>query len=65
MNFLDAKVKVNGNDVTLTVGKYNMKLPASKAKAVIDGGYDGKTVVMGILRNRSTGKLLHLTARIR
>ena len=43
-----AKVKVNGNDVTLTVGKYNMKLPASKAKAVIDGGYDGKTVVMGI-----------------
>ena len=48
MNFLDAKVKVNGNDVTLTVGKYNMKLPASKAKAVIDGGYDGKTVVMGI-----------------
>ena len=33
MNFLDAKVKVNGNDVTLTVGKYNMKLPASKAKA--------------------------------
>ena len=48
MNFLDAKVKVNGNDVTLTVGKYNMKLPASKAKAVIDGGYNGKTVVMGI-----------------
>ena len=48
MNFLDAKVKVNGNDVTLTVGKYDMKLPASKAKAVIDGGYDGKTVVMGI-----------------
>ncbi|HIX76046.1 MAG TPA: TOBE domain-containing protein, partial [Candidatus Fusicatenibacter merdavium] len=48
MNFLDAKVKVNGNDVTLTVGKYTMKLPASKAKAVIDGGYDGKTVVMGI-----------------
>ena len=33
MNFLDAKVKVNGNDVTLTVGKYNMKLPASKAKS--------------------------------
>ena len=25
-----------------------MKLPASKAKALIDGGYDGKTVVMGI-----------------
>ena len=25
-----------------------LDLPASKAKAVIDGGYDGKTVVMGI-----------------
>ena len=48
MNFVDAQVKVKGNDVTLTVGKYTLKLPASKAKAVIDGGYDGKTVVMGI-----------------
>ena len=48
MNFLDATVKVTGNDVTLQVGKYNLKLPASKAKAVIDGGYNGKTVVMGI-----------------
>ena len=48
MNFLDATVKVNGKDVTLQVGNYNLKLPENKAKALIDGGYDGKTVVMGI-----------------
>ncbi|HEY9574345.1 MAG TPA: sn-glycerol-3-phosphate ABC transporter ATP-binding protein UgpC [Lachnospiraceae bacterium] len=48
MNFMDAVVKVNGSEVTLTAGKNTFKLPASKAKAVIDGGYDGKTVVMGI-----------------
>ncbi len=46
MNFLDAEVKVNGNDVT-TVGEHDI-MPASKAKAVIDGGYVGKTVVLGI-----------------
>ena len=28
MNFVDAQVKVKGNDVTLTVGKYTLKLPA-------------------------------------
>ena len=48
MNFLDATVKVNGKDVTLQVGNYSLKLPENKAKALIDGGYDGKTVVMGI-----------------
>ena len=39
---------VNGKDVTLQVGNYSLKLPENKAKALIDGGYDGKTVVMGI-----------------
>ena len=48
MNFLDADVKVNGGKVTLAVGGSEFELPAAKAKAVIDGGYDGKTVVMGI-----------------
>ena len=48
MNFLDATVKVNGKDVTLQVGNYNLKLPENKAKALIDGGYEGKTVVLGI-----------------
>jgi len=48
MNFMDAKVNVSGNDVTLKVGSFDIKLPAAKAKALIDGGYAGKTVVMGI-----------------
>jgi len=48
MNFTDALCKVNGSDVTLTVGEHVLKVPASKRQALIDGGYDGKTVVMGI-----------------
>jgi len=48
MNFMDAVVKVEGKDVKLQVGPYSFKLPAAKAKKVIDGGYAGKTVVMGI-----------------
>ena len=48
MNFMDAKCAVNGEDVTLTVGKHVLKVPASKKKALIEGGYDGKTVVLGI-----------------
>ena len=35
-------------NVTLTVGKHVLKVPASKKKALIEGGYDGKTVVLGI-----------------
>ncbi len=48
MNFLDAVVNVKGNDVDLKVGAFDIKLPPAKAKALIDGGYAGKTVVMGI-----------------
>lgn len=48
MNFIDTKVQVSGKDVFLKVGDYTLKLPPAKAKALIDGGYDGKTVVMGI-----------------
>ena len=48
MNFLDAEVKVNGQDVSLTIGEHVLKVPASKKQALIDGGYDGKTVVLGI-----------------
>ena len=48
MNFMDALVNVNGNDVTLKVGEHVLKVPASKKQALMDGGYDGKTVVLGI-----------------
>ena len=48
MNFLDAIVDVRGDDVTLTVGSQVLKVPASKKQAVLDGNYNGKTVVLGI-----------------
>ena len=48
MNFLDAVVHVKGNDVELQIGSTTLQVPASKKKALIEGGYDGKTVVMGI-----------------
>ena len=48
MNFIDAEVKVSGDKAVLKVEDKDLELPAAKAKAVIDGGYDGKTVVMGI-----------------
>ena len=48
MNFMDAIVKVAGEDVTLQIGQHTLKVPADKKKALIDGGYDGKTIVLGI-----------------
>ena len=48
MNFLDATVKVKGNDVFLNFLGKDYKMNAAKAKALKDGGYDGKTVVFGI-----------------
>ncbi len=48
MNFIDAVVAQEGSDVTLTFGDLKIKAPESKVKALIDGGYVGKTVVMGI-----------------
>ncbi len=48
MNFTDAKCEVNGNQVNLKVGPYSIALPQQKAKVLIDKGYAGKTVVMGI-----------------
>ena len=48
MNFIDAVVGQEGSDVTLTFGDLKIKAPESKVKALVDGGYVGKTVVMGI-----------------
>jgi multiple sugar transport system ATP-binding protein len=48
MNFLDAKVKVDGNVASLEVAGKSIALPAEKSAKIIAGGYDGKTVVMGI-----------------
>ncbi len=54
MNFLDANCHVNGDKVTLVIGDeetrntHTITLPPAKAKKLIEGGYDGKRVVMGI-----------------
>ena len=48
MNFIDARVTKNGNNVDLVFGEYSVRLPEAKAKKVIDGGYEDKIVVLGI-----------------
>ena len=48
MNFVDAVCKVEGSNVFLQAGPSSIKLAPEKAKKLIDGGYDGKTVVLGI-----------------
>ena len=48
MNFLDAVVSVEGDNAVLDLGESKITLSGDKAKKLIDGGYDGKTVVMGI-----------------
>jgi len=48
MNMLDVEVKTEGNTVFLAFGEFKIKLPDSKGKALLDGGYSDKTVKMGI-----------------
>jgi multiple sugar transport system ATP-binding protein len=48
MNFVDGVIKVIGDKAVVTVAGVDIRLEDEKAKAVIDGGYDGKTVTVGI-----------------
>ena len=50
MNFIDAEVEKDGADIKLHVGQARtyIKVPAEQAKRLEEGGYVGKTVVMGI-----------------
>ena len=48
MNFLDAEIKEKGSDLVAVIGKDELVIPAAKAKVLKDGGYVGKTVVLGI-----------------
>ena len=48
MNFMDATVSVNGDVASLEVAGQSIALPAEKSAKLIAGGYEGKTVVMGI-----------------
>lgn len=48
MNFMDVKVCQTGEKVTLKLGEYEFEISQERAKALIDGGYVGKVVSMGI-----------------
>ncbi len=50
MNFIDAEVEKDGDTVRLHIGQARtyITVPAEQAKALVEGGYVGKTVVMGI-----------------
>ena len=48
MNFVDTTVCKKGDKVVLKVGKYDLELPKEKEQALVNGGYVGKTVSMGI-----------------
>ncbi len=49
MNFIDVRVVKEGDNVDLRFGdNYSIRLPETKAKKVIDAGYEDKIVVLGI-----------------
>jgi multiple sugar transport system ATP-binding protein len=48
MNFINAVVTKKGSDVYVNFSGFSLKLPENKAKKVIDGGYEEKTVRIGI-----------------
>ncbi|MBP3664225.1 MAG: sn-glycerol-3-phosphate ABC transporter ATP-binding protein UgpC, partial [Tyzzerella sp.] len=48
MNFLDAVCKVEDGKAYLQVGPASIALTDAKSKKLIEGGYDGKKVVLGI-----------------
>ncbi|MBP5331341.1 MAG: TOBE domain-containing protein, partial [Lachnospiraceae bacterium] len=48
MNFIDSVVGRDGSKVTLTFGSTTIVVPELKAKRLMDAGYEGKTVVLGI-----------------
>jgi multiple sugar transport system ATP-binding protein len=48
MNFIDAEVTEEEGSVKLVFGQEKITVPEAKAKLLVDGGYVGKKVVMGI-----------------
>ena len=48
MNFINCKVEKQGNDVTLHFAERSIKLPEARGKKLIEGGYVGKEVILGI-----------------
>jgi multiple sugar transport system ATP-binding protein len=48
MNMIEATVVKSGSEISLKFGSNTIKLPEAKAKKVIEGGYENKTVILGI-----------------
>ena len=48
MNFMDVEIAQSGDAVTANVDGQAIPIPDEKAKVLVDAGYVGKTVVMGI-----------------
>ncbi|MDR2547426.1 MAG: sn-glycerol-3-phosphate ABC transporter ATP-binding protein UgpC [Lachnospiraceae bacterium] len=48
MNFLDGRIRIDGDMAVIEVAGKEIPLPPAKSKKLIDGGYDGKTVTFGI-----------------
>lgn len=48
MNFVDAQIVKKDEELYAKIGTDEILIPGSKAKALIEGGYVGETVVMGI-----------------
>ena len=48
MNFLNVTIEKDGEDLVAKSGNDKIAIPASKAKALTDGGYIGKEVILGI-----------------
>ena len=48
MNFVDAECVIDGKKASLKFGEFSVELPEEKAAKLVAGGYNGKTVVLGI-----------------
>lgn len=48
MNIIESTVVKSGNTVALQFGTHSIKLPEAKGKKVLEGGYENKTVMLGI-----------------
>ena len=48
MNFIECTVEKESKDVELLFSNYKITLPEARGKKLIEGGYVGKTVVLGI-----------------
>ena len=48
MNFVDVAIKEKGGKIVAEVAGYSLQVPVRQAKVLKDGGFVGKTVVLGI-----------------